>query len=97
MCSGCGFPPKLGHWTDAGATDAGSRLRTRYARLTTVNRLLAPYRIKASDDGLTPGFQLFAPGGARSLVADLEALWREARNIAGKPVDPLSDQWLAGD
>jgi hypothetical protein len=95
MCSACGHPAAPGHWTDAGAATPGDRLRLRFVRLAVVNRLLAPYGLRAHDDGATPGLQLFAPGGARTLVPDLEALWREAERMAGVPVDPLSDRALA--
>jgi hypothetical protein len=95
MCSACGFPAAPGHWTDAGAQTPGDRLRLRFARLGAVNRILAPYGLKAWDDGATPGLQLFAPGGQRELVSDLAALWTAAERMAGQPVDPLSDLALA--
>ena len=60
-----------------------------------MNRLLAPYGLKAWDDGVTPGLQLFAPGGQRELVPDLAALWAVAERMAGRPIDPLSDRALA--
>jgi len=96
MCSACGFPAAPGHWTDAGAQTPGDRLRLRFARLEAVNRLLAAYGLKAWDDGVTPGLQLFAPGGQRELVPDLASLWNVAERMAGQPVDPLSDRALAG-
>ena len=95
MCSACGFPAAPGHWTDAGAQTPGDRLRLRFARLGVVNRLLAPYGLKAWDDGATPGLQLFAPDGQRELVPDLAALWVVAERMAGRPIDPLSDRALA--
>ena len=94
MCSACGFPAAPGHWTDAGAQSPGDRLRLRFIRLTAVNRLLAPYGLKAQDDGATPGLQLFAPDGRRELVPDLEALWAAAARMTGTPVDPLSSRAL---
>lgn len=94
MCSACGFPAAPGHWTDAGATRPGDRMRVRFTRLAIVNRLLAPYGLSAHDDGATPGLQLFAPGGERVLVPDLEALWREAGRLARSAIDPLSDRAL---
>lgn len=97
MCSACGFPSRPGHWTDAGALRPGSRLRLRFVRLAIINRLLAPYRLTAYDDGATPGLQLMAPGGERVLVADLEALWSEAARLAGTPVDPLSPRALGDE
>ena len=97
MCSACGFSAAPGHWTDAGATRPGDRMRVRFIRLAVVNRLLAPYGLSAHDDGATPGLQLFARDGARALVPDLDALWREAARMAGTPIDPLSDRSLARD
>jgi hypothetical protein len=95
MCSACGFPAAPGHWTDAGAQSHGDRLRLRFQRVGTVNRLLKPYGLKAYDDGVTPGLQLFAPGGQRELVPDLDALWAAAARMVGTPVDPLSPRALA--
>ena len=95
MCSACGFPAAPGHWTDAGAQDPASRLRLRFTRLAAVNRLLAPWGLKAHDDGATPGLQLFAPDGRRELVPDLEVLWTAAARLAGAPIDPLSPRAMA--
>ena len=97
MCSACGFPAAPGHWTDAGAPTPGDRLRLRFARLARINRLLAPWGMKAHDDGATPGLQLIAPDGRRELVADLGALWPAAERLAGRPVDPLAPRALAAD
>ena len=97
MCSACGFPAAPGHWTDAGATRPGERMRVRFTRLAIVNRLLAPYGLSAHDDGSTPGLQLFAPTGERVLVPDLEAMWQEAGRLARSPIDPLSDRALGHD
>jgi hypothetical protein len=66
----------------------------RFTRLTMINRLLAPYRLRAHDDGSTPGLQLMAPDGERVLVPDLEALWVQAERLAGTPIDPLSPRFL---
>ncbi len=97
MCSACGFPSRPGHWTDAGGSTPGDRLRLRFIRVAAINRLLAPWGLKAYDDGVTPGLQLFAPGGARELVADLDNLWAVASRMAGTPVDPLSLTVLNND
>ena len=94
MCSACGFPAAPGHWTDAGARSPGDRLRLRFIRAAAVNRLLAPYGLKAYDDGVTPGLQLLAPDGRRELVPDLEALWAAAARMAGEFIDPLSHRAL---
>jgi hypothetical protein len=97
MCSACGFPAKPGHWTDAGAKSPAEKVRLRFIRLASVNRLLAPWGLKAHDDGATPGLQLFAPDGARVLVDDLEGLWTEAARMAGEAIDPLSARALSHD
>lgn len=94
MCSACGFPAAPGHWTDAGATRPGDRMRVRFIRLAVVNRLLAPYGLSAHDDGATPGLQLFNRTGDRVLVRDLDQLWSEAARLAGAAIDPLSERSL---
>ncbi|MZR31493.1 hypothetical protein [Sneathiella litorea] len=97
MCSACGLPSLPGHWTDAGASEPGSRLRLRFTRLTIINRLLAPYQLIAHDDGSMPGLQLMAPDGKRVIVSDLETLWVEAARLAGVSIDPLSPFVLSDD
>ncbi|WP_410218742.1 hypothetical protein [Paracoccus sp. (in: a-proteobacteria)] len=91
MCSACGYPPAPGHWTDAGAVTPRDRMRNRLIRMTVVNRILAPYRLKAQDDGIIPGIQLSSGFGATVIVPDLDALWVEAGRMAGRPIDPLAD------
>jgi hypothetical protein len=90
MCGACGFPDVAGHWTDAGAATAADRLRNRFARLAVVNRMLAPYRLSAYDDGAMPGFQLRGPTGETVIVPDLGALWEAAARLAGEAIDPLA-------
>ncbi len=95
MCSACGFPARAGHWTDAGGATLADRIRLRLIRLAYVNRLLAPYGLSAYDDGMVPGLQLFAPGGARELVPDLESLWAAAARLTGEAIDPMSPRALS--
>lgn len=84
------------YWTDAGTTSAGDRLRNRFLRLATVNRILGPYRLSAHDDDATPGLQLASARGERVLVPDPEVLWQAADRMAGQPVDPLSPRVTGG-
>jgi hypothetical protein len=88
MCSACGFPEIAGHWTDAGAKTPADRMRNRFLRLVAVNRMLAPLRLTAHDDGATPGFQLRTASGTVEIVPDLEALWAAAHRLSGQTVDP---------
>lgn len=91
MCAGCGFPAVAGHWTDAGAgSTPAARIRLRLVRLGAINRMLAPFGIKAHDDGMGMGIQLFAPSGAREIVANLEDLWPMAEKMAKRAIDPLA-------
>jgi hypothetical protein len=89
MCSACGFPETVGHWTDAGAVSAADKLRNRFVRLDVINRMLAPYKMVAYDDGSMPGFQLRNASGEVAILKDLEALWQEAERLGGGAVDPL--------
>jgi len=95
MCSACGYPAAPGHWTDAGAHDAASRLRLRLTRVAAINRILAPYGLTARDDGVIPGFQISSPTGHTELVPNLEVLWTVAGRMVGTPIDPLSERALS--
>jgi hypothetical protein len=97
MCNACGYPSIVGHWSDTGAATAGDRLRLRFERLAAINRLVAPYGLRAGDYGTTPGLQLFAAGGEWVLVEDIGALWTQAARLASCAIDPLSDRALGDD
>lgn len=90
MCSLCGFPAAPGHWTEAGAATAQDRLRERFRRAAMLSVLLRPVGIRVHDGGLVPGIQVTAPGGATTIVPDLEALWVEVARLTGRPFDPLA-------
>ena len=47
MCNACGFPAAPGHWTEAGATKPGDKLRARFIRVATLQRILKQYGISA--------------------------------------------------
>ena len=65
-------------------------MRLRLVRLTAINRMLAPYGLKAHDDAMGGGIQLFAPTGAREIAASLEDLWPMAEKMAKRAIDPLA-------
>lgn len=95
MCNACGFPTRPGHWTDAGADNAGDRLRLQLRRAQILNKLLGSYGFTARPPGHGPGFALSTFSGRTTLVPDLEAIWEEAAKQLGYPLDPLDPRFTA--
>jgi hypothetical protein len=91
MCSGCGTPPLVGHWADAGGANPADRLRIRSARAQVLARVLAAHHLTVRDGMLVPGLTLSASGGRQIIVPDLDALWTAAERLSGRAVDPLDD------
>ncbi len=89
MCSACGFPPAIGHWTDSGGQTPHERLRIRFARVALLNDLLRPMGLGARDLGAQPGIQVFNGTGATKLCRTLEEVWDQVTVFTGKPFDPL--------
>ncbi|MEM5474711.1 hypothetical protein [Pacificibacter sp. AS14] len=90
MCSACGFPPALGHWTDAGGETAHDRLRIRFSRAALVTKLVQPLGVKVTDLGLQPGLQL-SNGTGKTVICDtLEDVWAQIETLTGTPFDPLN-------
>ncbi|MDO8882098.1 MAG: hypothetical protein U0934_00675 [Pseudotabrizicola sp.] len=94
MCNACGNPAAPGHWTDAGTTTPGDRLRARFHRAAVLRNVLRPYGLTAHDDGSVPGIQLSTLSGAVTMVDTLEDLWQEAERLAGRKIDPLDPRYL---
>lgn len=90
MCSACGFPPAVGHWTDAGGQTPTERLRIRFARVTLLNELLKPLGLGARDLGVQPGIQVFNGMGQTKLCQTLEEAWDQVEIFTGTPFDPLN-------
>ena len=97
MCNACGNPAVPGHWTDAGATTPGDRLRARFHRAGVLNAILRPYGLSAYDGGTVPGIQLSTLSGAQTIVQNLNDLWVEAERLIGYPIDPLDPRYLGDD
>ena len=94
MCASCGYPAAPGHWTDAGATDPGDRIRARFRRAQVLNTVLRPYGLTAHDGGLIPGIQIATLSGSQAIVDDLDAVWVAAERLAGGAVDPLDARFV---
>jgi hypothetical protein len=94
MCAACGSLGGGFDWTDgidgAPTSVAGlTRLAMRQRRLSLVNGLLAPLRVRLFEQGR----QVVVRGstGQTRIVTDLAHVWAAAEAIAGRPVDPLDD------
>ena len=94
MCNACGNPAVPGHWTEAGTTTPGDRLRARFHRAAVLNTILRPYGLTAHDDGSVPGIQLATLFGATTMVNTLSDVWVAAERLIGKPIDPLDPRYL---
>ena len=90
MCSACGYPPVVGHWTDAGGQTPTERLRIRFARVELLNDLLKPLGLGARDLGVQPGIQVFNGMGQTQLCQTLEEAWEQVEVFTGAPFDPLN-------
>ena len=93
MCSGCGFPTRPGHWTDAGSGTAGDRIRLQLSRARVLAKILTPYGLTARPPGQAPGIALSSFTGRTTIVPDLDALWEEAAQQLGAPIDPLDPRF----
>ena len=89
MCSACGFPPAVGHWTDAGGATPHETLKIRFARANLINRLLKPLGITATDAGTSPGIQLSNGTGKTVICPTIEDVWKQVEIFTGNPYDPL--------
>lgn len=89
MCSACGFPPAIGHWTDAGGSNPNERLRIRFRRISTLNAVVKPLGLTARDLGTQPGIQLSDATGRTRHCPTLEDFWNEVSALTGADFDPL--------
>ncbi len=94
MCSSCGYPAAAGHWSEAGAGDAGERLRSRFRRAQVLNGVLRSYGLTAHDGGLIPGIQIASLSGGQVIAENLTDVWAAVQQLAGAPVDPLDERFL---
>ena len=90
MCSACGFPPAVGHWTDAGGNTAHARLRIRFARAALLNNLLKPLGLKVRDLGSQPGVVLSTAMGRTIICKTVEDIWEQVELLTGKSFDPMT-------
>jgi hypothetical protein len=89
MCGLCGVL-----LNETWAEEAGDR-RARVLRLKLLNRVLAHFGLRL-DEWAGRVYVLRDRTGRTAVVDDLGSIWREAERLAGRPLDPLDPQLLAG-
>jgi hypothetical protein len=87
MCSLCGVLLNEG-WAEQG----GDR-RARALRLRLLNRVLGHYGLRL-DEWSGRVYVLRDRTGRTAVVEDLGSIWREAEQLARRPLDPLDDTLL---
>jgi hypothetical protein len=88
MCSLCGVL-----LSESWAEQGGDR-RARALRLRLLNRVLGHHGLRL-DEWAGRVYVLRDRTGRAAVVEDLGSIWREAEQLAGKPLDPLDDKLLA--
>ena len=98
MCSVCGVLDGPAHWSQgSGRLNLAHPTTARAERARTVgllNRIAASRRATVSDWQGT-SWLVAGPTGAQEVVGSLSQVWAALDRIAGRPIDPLSDEWLA--
>jgi hypothetical protein len=87
MCSLCGVL-----LNESWAEHAGDR-RARAIRLRLLNRVLSYFGLRL-DEWAGRVYVLRDWTGRTAVVEDLSAIWREAEQLAGRPLDPLDPDLL---
>jgi len=90
MCSACGFPPAIGHWTDAGGATPHDRLRIRFSRIALLKKLLQPHSIFVHEMGPSHGVQISNGRGKTVICEDLDGVWKQFELFTGSAFDPLN-------
>lgn len=102
MCEVCAVFGLGRHWTDAGdladaklpASDIARYRKERRQRIELFNALVDGTGLALSDwDG--EAFWLERRDGRGERVADLGRVWDVAERMAGRPIDPLADDFAS--
>jgi hypothetical protein len=99
MCGLCGLFGGADDWTAASANPQVfaamlTRRAERAQRVRLVNSVLAAFGLHL-DDWQGASFVLSGPTGKTELVDTLPDVWRAARSMLGRPIDPLDPGVLA--
>jgi hypothetical protein len=88
VCSLCGVL-----LSESWAEQVGDR-RARELRLRLLNRVLSHFGLRL-DEWVGRVYVLRDRTGRTAVVDDLSAIWREAEQLVGRPLDPLDHDLLA--
>ena len=102
MCALCGVLGGKGHWSEAAAapavfanrTEPQTRGRERQARTRLLNRALKYHGILVKDWS-DSSYLLTSLTGRTAIVDGIADVWPAAERLAGRPIDPLDEQYLA--
>lgn len=87
MCSLCGVL-----LNESWAEHGGDR-RARALRMRLLNRVLSHFGLRL-DEWAGRVYVLRDRTGRTAVVEDLSSIWREAEQLAGRPLDPLDPDLL---
>lgn len=92
MCGLCGLLGEDVHWSDP-LGDGLPRRRERLRRISAINRVLAPLRLKVEDFQGT-AYLLLGATGRQELASGLDQLWSLVESMTGRAADPLDPALL---
>lgn len=92
MCGLCGLIGEDAHWSDPLDKSIPGR-RERLRRIASINRVIAPFRLKVSD---FQGSSYLIQGatGKQGLASGLDQLWQVAEELVNRKLDPLDPRIL---
>lgn len=92
MCGLCGLIGEDAHWSDPLDKSIPGR-RERLRRIASINRVIAPFRLKVSD---FQGSSYLIQGatGKQGLASGLDQLWQVAEELVNRKLDPLDPRVL---
>lgn len=99
MCGLCGTLGGAEHWTSAATRgevfgDGRTRRAERLHRAAVASRILGAYGLRL-DDWQGTSFIVSSATGKRAMADALPKVWEEARQMLGRPIDPLDPALLA--
>ena len=98
MCSVCGVLGGPAHWSiTSGRLHLADAPTARAERARTAGLLnrIARSRGATVSDWQGSAWLVAGATGAQEVVASLGLVWAALDRVAGRPIDPLDDEWLS--